>query len=671
MNELLQRLLAAFSDHSDADARSSAVREILAEADEDLSSVSDAVSARFSELQTTDEQTSETVDEMEALAGIAEATTAEITAQAESAEREARSAAAAERMRNASEAAASRQAADNDLGVDNDDQEPEPGPGRSPDAPQTEEEAGQPSGDAGTGDGNEEVDAGASGREAVAASGGRGRVPLGGVPGSTLPSNREAAHYSLIAAPDIPGVPIGAELEGIPALAEAFTNRVQSLVRVGPGKTAQAPIASLRRNRPHQDIVREAGDVTSLVERMCSERNLPGGNLVAAGGWCAPSEQLYDMCPTATLEGLLDLPEVSTRRGGIKFHTPPDFATIYASLWPDGTGDDPNKGSFHYPEPTPPAEMPDKPCWSIPCVDNEKECRLEVDGLCIESPLLQERAWPEMVEYFMEQALAAHAHRLNAWKISRIVAGSTSVDIPSPGFPSGTTEVTRDPHGPGATASILSSVELFVEQARYRRRLSRNTTLEMVAPFWLRPIMRADLSKRNGVDMLSVTDAQLDNHLRARGVQPQWIWDWQDAYGMAADGTQTTTLFGGATPATQWPTHASILLYVAGTWFSLTQDVITLDGIYDSSKLAKNTYTKLFTEEGVQVCTRGCGDSWLLNLQLCPNGITGGQEIVACSEPPAPMALSTTGSSASEDSSADSGVSETASRTSRTSKKSS
>jgi hypothetical protein len=43
------------------------------------------------------------------------------------------------------------------------------------------------------------------------------------------------------------------------------------------------------------------------------------GALVAAGGWCAPSETLYSLADMGTLDGVLTLPNVTVKRGGIKY----------------------------------------------------------------------------------------------------------------------------------------------------------------------------------------------------------------------------------------------------------------------------------------------------------------------------------------------------------------
>jgi hypothetical protein len=154
--------------------------------------------------------------------------------------------------------------------------------------------------------------------------------------------------------------------------------------------------------------------------------------------------------------------------------------------------------------------------------------------------------------------------------------------------------------------------------------MSPEATLEMVAPYWLLGVLRSDLAKRNGFDNpMSVSDADIRSWFTLRGASPQWVYDWQDGYG-----TPPGTI-GGATPPTEWPDEVQILLYAAGTWVRATQDIITLDAVYDSTLFRINRFNALFTEEGLCVIQR-CPDSRLLTIPLCPTGRSGAQAEPAC-----------------------------------------
>src|SRR5690606_34309700 len=103
-----------------------------------------------------------------------------------------------------------------------------------------------------------------------------------------------------------------------------------------------------------------------------------------------------------------------------------------------------------------------KPCYRVECPPFE-EYRLDVDGLCIQTGLLQSRGYPEVLADTIRKVLIAHDHYVNGKQIAQIAAGSTAVTLPA-------TQV-------GTAAPVLTAIELQVEHYRYARRLGRGTTL--------------------------------------------------------------------------------------------------------------------------------------------------------------------------------------------------
>jgi hypothetical protein len=77
------------------------------------------------------------------------------------------------------------------------------------------------------------------------------------------------------------------------------------------------------------------------------------------------------------------------------------------------------------------------------------------------------------------------------------------------------------------------------------------------------------------------------------------------------------------------PTELSFIVYPAGTWVRAVSDVITLNSVYDSTKLATNQVTHLFTETGWAM-VRMCPLSRVYTITICPNGKTGLQRDVTC-----------------------------------------
>lgn len=604
--ELLQTLLDAAKAGTTTNERITAVRTALTDhADADLAALEAAAMAAFDELQKLGNAT--TVDDLAAMEALADATDAIRAAQGEAAQAVAEQAARLDAL-------AARMT-------------PPPAPDASGDGT-TEGDTDTPeTGDTGGSDNTDPAPATptearepvlvASNTPARRASTALARVPLGNlptqVPAATTPT---ATTFELRAAADVPGYSAGTALDGLPGLAKAAMSRMQAVGRGARGKTTPVGIATIHRETPEDRLILNENDWRTL-DRATNERLLPGGALTAAAGWCAPSETEYGIeCAVASMDGMVDIPRVTLARGGVRWPAVPDFSTIWAGLQ-----------DFHFTE----AEIiagVEKPCTEIPCDVEWEECRLDVVGLCLTANLLMERGYPEMVEYYMEQLLAAHAHRVNQWIIEQMVALATPLTIAG----------AANPYGLGATVTLLGLLELQVEWYRYHYRMPRGATLEGVAPFWLRPLLRSDLAKRQGLDTLAVSDAQLDAYMLSRGVRLQYVYDWQDAYatGNPAD-------MGGSTPGTPgpppvpasvghatWPANVSILLYPAGTYFAGQAEVITLTGVYDSTLLRANQYTRLFTEEGICVSSRGCYTPMVLTLPICPNGVTAAPAEPVC-----------------------------------------
>lgn len=424
--------------------------------------------------------------------------------------------------------------------------------------------------------------------------------------------------HTVLAAGDLPNYRAGQELTDAKAIAAAVHTGM-SLVSRSQAPGVRQALASIKRKAPDSLFYSSDADWIK-VDSATDQRNLPGQSLTAAGGWCAPSEVMYDTCPIpVSRDGMVDLPTITANRGGIKYSQRPDFSAFWSMVGFEQTETDAIAGV-------------EKPCFEIPCPDDLSECRMDIEGICLVQPLLTERGWPEKVEEFVEYALLAHAHRINARRIARMVDLATfAITVPGPvrspadnTLPS--TAYTVDDHGPGAFESLLSVLELQVEYFRYSMRLARNVLLEGMAPYWLRGLLRSDISKKLGIDNRwgAGTDAALDRWFADRGVRIQWVYDWQDSMS-----EQDPTAFGG-TPPTRWPEEVSILLWEPGAFFALQQDVINLTGVYDRIDLQRNVYTRLFTEEGFQVCTR-CGRSMLITIPLCPNGLSGSHELTVCS----------------------------------------
>ena len=434
--------------------------------------------------------------------------------------------------------------------------------------------------------------------EAVAASADNTPSPVAraaaAAPEVVVPEKQTAA---LIAAADVPGYGNGQELEGLRAATKAVLARTKGLPRQNlaterGGVRQRYGAALIQKMGLDSDFVQTEAESTDmdLLWRATNDARLPGGSLVAAGGWCAPSETLYDLCQYETLEGILSLPEFQVNRGGIRYTQGPSFDDIYNACGFIQTEAEAIAGDC-------------KDCCSVECPDFD-EIRLDAIGLCVKSPILTESAYPELVQRFIEGALVAHAHKVNKYILDSMLMAA--------GTPVVATEA-------GSLSITLEGLVYTAIGMRYSYRLSTTAAIEVVAPYWLKELVRIDLAIENGRDSKNVGDAEIDGWFAARNMSVQWVYDFQDP---SVSDCEVTI-----------PDEATVLMYPAGTWAKGTTDVINLDAVYDSPNLEANQYTALFVEEGilaVQKCTHTCA----VTIPICVSGKGVADDIDICMTAP-------------------------------------
>ena len=447
--------------------------------------------------------------------------------------------------------------------------------------------------------------------EAVTAAAPRGPIKLSGIrrhvhtpaPAITEETSVEdTTPKARMTVADVPGFVADSDAS-FEDLAVALDRRLQGFnsgayaaaARAGRAMSERHSLAVVRKAFDERATVGSPESADAAMAFAVNEKNLPGGSLVAAGGWCAPSETVYDLLEDESRDGLISLPEINVTRGGIKFTKGPKFADLYAAPSFNFTEEEAKAGKY---QPTSAADPTNKvgakPVYNVPCTDFE-EVRLSAAGIHIQAGLLQQRGYPELVARTIRGALVAHEHKMSERIIASMERQSTAVSM--------------DAGQIGAASPILTAIELQVEHYRYAQRLSRSTTLEAVFPYWVHGAIRTDLSRREGVDLMDVPDSRIDAWFRSRGVNAQFVYDWQD-------------ITGDASAFKVWPGSIKFLLYSAGTFVKGSQDVITLDTVYDSVLLGQNDYTALFTEEGYLVAKRG-HDARVVTVPLNPNGGTG------------------------------------------------
>lgn len=385
----------------------------------------------------------------------------------------------------------------------------------------------------------------------------------------------------VLVAPDVPSFSAGRQLDDLTVLADAVHRRAKSLTN----PSGPAVVATLRKEF---DIVldREAApeQIWDVMRRAADPQNL-----VAAGGWCAPSTIIYDFFNIACDDGILDLPTVGISRGGIRFPTSPSIADALDDIWLWTESDDISAATGGG----------QKPCVRVPCPTFSEE-RLDCHGLCITAGNLTEAAYPELIRNYLSLVMNAHRHVINQRIIADVVAQSTSVVVTGLDSP--------------ITSGILGAIDLQVADYRERYRMCDNDILEVVLPRWARGAVRSDLAKRTGVEnFLAVSNEQINDFFNVRDVRVQWITDWQVGSGDYP---------GQSTPRTAWPAVVDFLIMAAGTFVVGNGLDLELGVVRDSTLNAKNDHTAAWTEECKLVAKIG-HESRRVSVDFTVDGTTG------------------------------------------------
>ncbi|MFD5570468.1 major capsid protein [Streptomyces cadmiisoli] len=393
---------------------------------------------------------------------------------------------------------------------------------------------------------------------------------------------------TITAAVDVPGYTPGADLN-FDDVVKGINSRATALKTAGGG-VGQV----ISYHHPYsQDLIvtdsSSAPEGTSVAMVASSQSRLPQGDLVASGGWCAPSETLYELTDTSCPDMLWDAPEIQLSRGGLRYYKPLSL-DVSAMTWVHTEADDIAGNT--------------KPCFKIPCPD-PVEVRCDAVGVCLEAGILTQRHFPELIAWYLRNAMVAHEIRLRQVLFAQALTTATPVSVPV---------------SMGALSAVFAAVALQSADMIERHSLCDSTALEVVFPWWSRNLFLADLARRNGVGVDEVTVADVQSLFSPLGVRIQW------ARGLAP---AVPTDIGGPIAAVDWPATLNFLIYPAGSLVIGRGEDVNLGVIHDSTKFSTNDYTALFAEECVALVDRSV-DTRVVTVPVCPTGATGAQTALTC-----------------------------------------
>ncbi|MDT0387818.1 major capsid protein [Streptomyces dubilierae] len=403
-------------------------------------------------------------------------------------------------------------------------------------------------------------------------------------PKPNVPQQRLAVTASV----DIPGVAHGGELATFDSVVDVVSRKAKSMP-VTRGNPNYQTVASIRNEFAHTVDDRTTPAQVEELFRFLTSRDGDAEALVAAGGWCAPSEIRYDFFNIACSSGLIDLPTFGVTRGGVQFPVSPSLAdavdgvafapfseelsvTSVPWLWTEADDIAAATGS------------PTKPCIRVPCPDFD-EARLELYGICLTAGNLANDAYPEATQNTIRLLMAAHDHAVNARLIAQMLGLSTSP-----------ISLTGGAATDAAAPRIFNAAALAAVDTRERYGMCIDDVLEIVLPQWVREVIRADLAWKAGVELLAVSNGQIDAYFLERNVRPQWVDDWQ---------VRGSGQFGNASAMTAWPTTVDFLMYPAGTFLHGNGMSLDLGVVRDSVLNETNDHTAAWSEEAHLVARVG------------------------------------------------------------------
>src|SRR5690606_24623257 len=305
---------------------------------------------------------------------------------------------------------------------------------------------------------------------------------------------------AITASVDIPGVAHGGELTSLDSVIDVVGRKAKSMP-VTRGNPNYQTVASIRNEFSHTvDDRTTPAQVEELFRFLTKRDGMDAEALVAAGGWCAPSEIRYDFFNVAGTSGLIDPPTFRGTRGGVQFPVSPSLADAIdgGAFAPFSEAFDGTSNPWLWTEADDIAAAtgsPTKPCIRVPCPDFAEE-RLEAYGICLTAGNLANDAYPEATANMIRLLMAAHDHAVNARLIALMVARSSSATTIG-----GTASDSAAPR-------IFNAAALAATDYRARYGMALEDTLEIVIPAWVREVIRADMAWKAGIDLTEVSNAE-------------------------------------------------------------------------------------------------------------------------------------------------------------------
>jgi hypothetical protein len=311
------------------------------------------------------------------------------------------------------------------------------------------------------------------------------------------------AMQTITAGADIPGVAAGSPLDNMDAVSRAFVQRMHALRRTSGGDGEQHAVATLVTEYPEERTLRgnEGANNWDKVQSVVSPQAI-----TASGGLCAPLEVRYEVFGLGVTDRPVkdSLPSFNADRGGIQYVTPPTLDDVDGAVRIWTITDDEAAAS---------GVPPLKPCIAVSCGVEVRET-IDAIPLCLTFGNMGARAYPELVSRHNELGLIWHARYAEMRLLTRIGRLSTQ---------------TYTQQVISAARDFFVQVEKGAAGYRSRHRLASNFPLRLIAPYWFRNLIRADLVMQIPGDGLGasfeLTEATIESWFKLRNINVTWSLD--------------------------------------------------------------------------------------------------------------------------------------------------
>jgi hypothetical protein len=375
----------------------------------------------------------------------------------------------------------------------------------------------------------------------------------------------------------------GQELGTRRDVAEAMARAISS----GRGPDGQFSIVSASTEFPEARMLRTGHDATN--EALVAAAMAPEA-LVAAGGLCAPIENVYDVRVVgSTRRPVRDaFTTFGATRGGVNLRQPPVF-----SDWTGAIGDwtfqnDIDAATAGGPDPT-------KPILEALC-PGFTAFYVEATTKRVRFRNVTAKFDPEGTQANLDALAVAFARYAELKLLSKLAALSTPV--------TGVKAVS-------AARDILARLDQVIAYWRDRDRLDETVRFRLVLPQWVQQMIRTDILRGADYDLdaLALADQAILDWFTRRSINVTWALDGRAANQVSATGvpaiarqSYAQVTAGGAIPG--YPAQIEMFLSVEGDFLYLDAGEIDLGTVRDSSLNAVNAY-ELFQEEFNGLAFRG------------------------------------------------------------------